>query len=261
MNLDLIRKNIDDLEYKNNILYFKEIDSTNTYCKINSKNLNNKTIVIAEKQLSGRGKNNRKWFSPKGGLYFSILLKNNFSIQEISFFPLIVSLAVHNSLKEFNINTSIKWPNDILFNNKKLAGILLESKISKESLSTLVIGIGININSDLPSTEIEGKFISLKNSIEILPTNEKLLYNIINNFNTLTNNLNNNKILSILDQYKQNCILLNKKVLLTSNNLNKSVLVLDINEDGSLKVKDLNNNEILNIYSGEFSITGINEYI
>ncbi|MGL5067311.1 MAG: biotin--[acetyl-CoA-carboxylase] ligase [Sarcina sp.] len=256
MNIHLIEEKIIDNKFKSSIIYYETIDSTNTYCKNNYSVLNNRSIIIAKNQTLGRGKNNRTWFSPLGGIYFSVLLKEN--LDNIELVPLLTSLAIVKAFDKLNIKAMIKWPNDIILNNKKIGGILVESKFNKGEMGCLVVGIGLNIRSLLPSYEIKNKFISLNEVITDIPSDEVIIANIINEFNSL---LSKPK-LEILNDYKPFSILQDKTVNLVSDDESMTnVKVLDLNSDGSLKVQNLNTSEEFNIFSGEFSITGLKDYI
>lgn len=255
MNINELKLKLNNNSFKGSILFFEKIDSTSTYCKENFKTLNDKSIVIAKEQSLGRGKNNRTWKSPAGGLYFSILLKNNLPSQEnVELLPLITSVAVFNALQSLNVNSSIKWPNDLLIEGKKLCGILVESKLSSSGIKYIVIGIGINVNSISSSidNELNNMFVSLKEKYKADFSLESLLASIINNLDLLLEKLNNNKFDEILTTYRENCILLGKTVVLFNNNEEKEVKILDVSNDGTLKVLHKNKVEFIN--SGEFSI-------
>lgn len=254
MDIQNLQKN---LIFKNKILYFETINSTNTYLKENHNTLDSNTLVIAKTQTLGRGKNNRTWFSPFGGIYFSLLLKQDNSKNDI--LPLISGLAIVKSLSKFNIDTYLKWPNDIILHKKKLGGILVESKISKNS-KAYIIGIGLNISSLLPSFEIKDKFISLNETVDTIPHNDVLISDICNNIFTLLDDKISVDV--IIEEYKKYCLILEKNVyLLKDNSDGIFVNVLDVNCDGSLKVLDLKLNEFFDIYSGEFFISGIYDQI
>ncbi|MGL4763255.1 MAG: biotin--[acetyl-CoA-carboxylase] ligase [Sarcina sp.] len=256
MNIHLIEEKIIDNKFKSSIIYYETIDSTNTYCKNNYSVLNNRSIIIAKNQTLGRGKNNRTWFSPLGGIYFSILLKEN--LDNIELVPLLTSLAIVKAFDKLNIKTMIKWPNDIILNNKKIGGILVESKFNKGEMGCLVVGIGLNIRSLLPSYEIKNKFISLNEVVKDLPSDEIIIANIVNEFTLLLSKPKS----EILNDYKPFSILQNKTVNLVSDDESMTnVKILDLNSDGSLKVQNLNTLEEFNIFSGEFSITGLKDYI
>ncbi|MGL4451911.1 MAG: biotin--[acetyl-CoA-carboxylase] ligase [Sarcina sp.] len=258
MNIQLLKENILDNKFKSSIIFYESIDSTNTYCKNNYSNLNDRSIIIAKEQTLGRGKNNRTWFSPKGGIYMSILLKDLNHISKIEILPLVTSLAIVKALKYLNISAMIKWPNDIIVNNRKAGGILVESKIFNGGLNRLVIGIGLNISSTNSIDELKNKFIALNDIITTLPSNEIIIANIINELNILLKE----DTTSILNEYMIYSILQNKTVNLISNdNKITSVKVLGLNSDGSLKVQCLDSTKEFNIISGEFSITGLKDYI
>lgn len=133
------------------IIKLDAIDSTNEYLKQLSKesDLDNYTIVLAKEQTQGKGQMGSKWLSEKDkNLTMSILLKdvllNN---TELFTLNIVVSLAVINVLKDINIpNVSIKWPNDIMSDSKKLAGILIENSLKLDRKVIAVVGIGLNLN-------------------------------------------------------------------------------------------------------------------
>ncbi|TLU74844.1 biotin--[acetyl-CoA-carboxylase] ligase [Mannheimia varigena] len=128
-------------------IVFDEIDSTNEYLLTHHQELENGTVCLAEKQTAGRGRRGRTWYSPKSeNLYFSILW--HYSAEDAANLPslsLVVSLIIAESLQAQNVaDIQIKWPNDIYYQGKKMGGILLESKASRNGLD-LVIGIGLNL--------------------------------------------------------------------------------------------------------------------
>ena len=127
------------------IFNFTEIESTNDFARsLITEHKIFKGIVIADQQTKGRGRYGNKWNSPKGNLYFTIffpILKAN--LKKIQF---LVQLQIRNILINYNIkNVSLKWPNDLYINNKKVCGILLESIVFNKFF--LIIGIGINVKS------------------------------------------------------------------------------------------------------------------
>jgi BirA family biotin operon repressor/biotin-[acetyl-CoA-carboxylase] ligase len=124
------------------------VNSTNTYAwKLAQDGAKEVTIVRAKAQTAGKGRLDRKWSSPKDkGIYISFIFRPPNDLKEISDFPVVLALAVAKMLPD-NLNISIKWPNDVLLNNKKIAGILVESKGSGSKSDFIVAGIGVNINS------------------------------------------------------------------------------------------------------------------
>ncbi|MDD5195150.1 MAG: biotin--[acetyl-CoA-carboxylase] ligase [Candidatus Omnitrophica bacterium] len=130
------------------------VDSTNNYAaSLAQEEAPEITIVRAKKQTRGKGRLQRQWVSPKNtGIYVSFLLRPPNSLSEIYFFPLICALSVVRALKCY-LPLTIKPPNDIMANKKKIGGVLVEAKSKQDKAEFIVAGIGININSkrtDLP---------------------------------------------------------------------------------------------------------------
>lgn len=130
---------------------FDTIDSTNNYLKENLEKLEDYTIVRANFQTAGRGQFDRSWQSNKGeNLLFSILFKKNLGFPSRYMNPIIVT-ALLSTLKTFGIDAHYKEPNDIYVGDKKLAGILIETKYDRDHLNYLILGVGMNINQvDFP---------------------------------------------------------------------------------------------------------------
>ncbi|MBL6664915.1 MAG: biotin--[acetyl-CoA-carboxylase] ligase [Rickettsiales bacterium] len=141
--------------YKQFMLHLlEEVDSTNSYAFSLAKNNNafDREVVIANRQYLGRGRINRKWESMDGNLFCSIIIKPNIikipssQAHRLSFFAI---LALKNAILALNDDDNnqiqLKWPNDLLINGKKVAGILLESSLSNDHIDFAIIGVGVNI--------------------------------------------------------------------------------------------------------------------
>lgn len=150
-----------------NIIYYEKITSTNSVAKeiLNKTNFHiNNFLVLADYQTKGRGKGDAYYFSPaKVGVYMSVvLIKPSYDLKLLS---MSTSLAIVKSLCTFtDANIKVKWPNDILINNKKVCGILIESATQLKSVTVdyVIIGIGVNINNENLDSEIEDIATSLK---------------------------------------------------------------------------------------------------
>lgn len=126
------------------ILRFEQLDSTNAYAKRNCSLTQDQTIIVANTQTAGRGRMDRSWLSEPGGLYFSVVLKP----RQIDFLPnltQLMALAVCRTLHKLNVQAQLKWPNDVLVDNKKICGILSEAVTSANNFEALILGVGINI--------------------------------------------------------------------------------------------------------------------
>ena len=178
-------------------VYAEELSSTNTFLMDKKNGYNHSgTVVIAERQTAGRGRKDRVWYSaPDSNLTFSILLTNNKILAgNSSLINFAASLAIASSIENlFQLKTEVKWPNDVLINGKKTSGILIESSSQGNRIERFVIGIGINVNQ--PS--FQGTFNYPPTSIRIeLDRNvdrERLLAEILNNFEELLEKIKNHK--------------------------------------------------------------------
>jgi BirA family biotin operon repressor/biotin-[acetyl-CoA-carboxylase] ligase len=233
-NLPMERLNID---------IFNEIDSTNDEAK--RINLNKDFhIIIAEKQYKGRGRLGKKWSSPDlGNIYMTVCSEKDFSYMPLS---LVVGVICKKGIEKLTNNNEIKlkWPNDILYNNKKVGGILVEKEVIKESTRT-IIGIGINLNikkeeswwGDLSKYELETK-------------RNKLINLIISEIIKLDRHYD------WIDTWRNGCAHLNKEVeIYKDEEFIKKVIFKDIDEDGNGILQNKNGHE--RISSGQISIKGI----
>ncbi|MDF2700130.1 MAG: birA [Haloplasmataceae bacterium] len=176
---------IDFLQY---LIEFELIDSTNDYLKNNYKRLPNFTIVKTKFQTNGHGQFGRTWESNNNeNLMFSLLIKKDlpFLVHDVN--PIIISTLI-NTLDDFGIEGRFKYPNDIYIGNRKIAGILIETKYDNKQLEYMIIGIGLNINQDFFNTQ---QAISLKQIIN-KDTNIDLV------FKRLLKHLSNNVFLANL---------------------------------------------------------------
>ncbi|RLF59193.1 MAG: biotin--[acetyl-CoA-carboxylase] ligase [Thermoplasmata archaeon] len=133
--------------------HFPSLPSTNSHAKeLLKKDISEGCVIVTEEQMNGRGRKNRKWFSPKGGLWFSVILYPDIPPQKAMYVTMAASIAISIALKEIcNINPEIKWPNDILLDGKKICGILTELDAEMDKINYSIIGIGLNVNNGIPS--------------------------------------------------------------------------------------------------------------
>lgn len=229
-------------------IHFDEIDSTSSYLKRNYKNYDSFTFVSSDHQSDGHGRVNRLWYNTKGkDLLFSILIKEKKITENYTSLSLVSAKAVMDVLCSLNIeNISYKWPNDVYVNDKKISGILLEGISSSNEIEAIILGVGINVNSECFNEEIKDKatsiFIESKEKFDILELKKKF-------YNSFEQNISNMTTSKYLENLRDKNYLLNKNVYVMHNNEKVLVNVIDINEDNSLKVNF--NGEIINIYSGE----------
>ena len=154
------------MKKKYNLINLKTVKSTNLEIKkmISSKiNINN-LCLSADNQTDGYGRRNAKWFSYKGNIHLSILVKPKCSINEVNQLSFMTSITLGDTLKKIksNINIKYKWPNDILLNKKKIAGVIIEtSSFVNKKIKWVIIGIGLNIKKSPNLNTKEFKITSL----------------------------------------------------------------------------------------------------
>lgn len=226
-----------------NFIFFEEIDSTNTYLMRKENNVDiSGTVVLAEFQTKGRGRMDRVWNSDTAqNLTFSILLVRNKNLfKHLNFLNFSAALAVASSIENlFQLKPELKWPNDILINRKKTCGILVETVTSQNEIERVVIGIGINVNQ----TQFKGEYnyppTSLRNQLGREIEREKLLAEVLNNFEHYLNKLKTNKTL-ILNDWKMRCRMIGEKISVRQNDEIKYGIFEDVDENGFLLLRTKN---------------------
>lgn len=241
----------------NSVYYFKEVNSTNDIAKeLAEEGKPEGSIVIAEKQLKGRGKQNRLWFSPKGGLWFSLILRPHWEVNEISKSTLIAAVSVCETIQKITeLYPQIKWPNDIYLSGKKIAGILTEVSIKNNCVDYLILGIGINVN--IPQEKFPKELSNTATSLFIELGKKVSLYRLLSIFLSIFENyyLNFEKDLedSIIAKWRSFSDTLGKLIYSTDKNGNPITgYALDVASDGSLIVQTVYG-EVKKIIGGEIN--------
>jgi BirA family transcriptional regulator, biotin operon repressor / biotin---[acetyl-CoA-carboxylase] ligase len=207
----------------------------------------------------GKGRIGRTWISPEGGLWMSIIFRPNFSVDNIIFIQFIGALAVANAIREITkIDCKLKWPNDVLINEKKVCGILVDVNLENEN-NKIVMGIGLNANID--SSLINNflndgniKATTLKeecgNDIDLL----FLIKSILEKLEHYYDALSRGKTLEIIDSWKEKSEMFGKKAIVYDGNEKFIGHVIDIDQNGALVMK-LTDGSVKNIiYYSDVSI-------
>ncbi|MGI0073913.1 MAG: biotin--[acetyl-CoA-carboxylase] ligase [Nitrosotalea sp.] len=224
------------------IYYFETIDSTQDFAlKLTSKHYENGSLIIAQKQTSGRGRLNRKWVSPKGGIWFSILLKPNFEIMQVSLFPMMTSLALAITIEKIlKLKPKLKWPNDVMLNNKKVAGILVDASVESNQIDYIVIGVGINFKIE-PKT-IAKLINKERNEITTLVNQNEnadpvlFLQVFLFELERLYNKLITNNIKEIKSEWKKRSSTLGKNVTISTPSGQIKGKAVRLDDDGALVI-------------------------
>jgi len=228
--------------------YFDSIDSTQSQAmKMVNESKKEGTIIIAEKQTGGRGRSGRQWISPKGGIWFSIILHPKFDISNTTLFPIASSLALSIAIqKTCKISTELKWPNDLTIKGKKLAGMLIDASFESNKIENLVLGVGINFNVNVK--EIEKVLKKTPNFYGVSSLNDQknktsqieLIQSFLLELEKVYEELNNNQIKKIITEWTKRSSTIGKKVEMNTLNGKISGKAIKIDEDGGLIIKDKN---------------------
>lgn len=254
------------ISFINNVMYYDTISSTNDKAKELAKRGSvHGSLVVAKSQTAGKGRLGRSFDSKNNdGLYFSLMLRPNVAPNHLSGITLVAALAVSKALdKRCQVTTSIKWPNDIYLNSKKIAGILTEA-----GPDYVVIGIGINVNTKAFYGDIADTATSLYIETGRNYTKEIILHEILRQFNNLYNQfVENDNISFLVVDYNNRLGSLNKEVYIIPQKLSldtanpamidtsgiSPVVCLGIDRDGNLVCRD-EDNKLHYVNSGEVSL-------
>jgi len=240
------------------ILFSREVDSTNKWAReLATYGADEGTVTIAETQTKGRGRLNREWISPTGGLWFSIILRPNVSPTEAVRLTFVAGLAVTKVLREmFDLRAETKWPNDVLANGRKICGVLAEMNTTGETVNFVVVGVGVNVNFDVENvfpkqlkrvaTSLEkelGRKVELENLFRALLERLENLYELFveEGFNP------------ILEQWKNYAGFLGCKVEVSSPTGKMSGSALDIDDEGALVLR-LEDGTVKRVFVGDVSV-------
>jgi BirA family biotin operon repressor/biotin-[acetyl-CoA-carboxylase] ligase len=216
------------------IHYFPEIGSTMDAAReLAKKGAGEGTIVIAEVQSRGRGRLSREWLSPKGGIYFTLVLRPRISPAYAPRINLLASIAVAATIRKlFRLKAELKWPNDVLIAGKKVCGILAEMDAEMDVVNFVNVGIGINANTTIP--QFEKAVTSLKDALGREISRKEFLSALLVEIERRLPMLMK---ADLLEEYKKLSATLNKDVRISS--LGEEVIgqAIDIDATGALIVK------------------------
>jgi len=236
-----------------NFVYCEEIDSTNSFL-LKSKEYNKHGLVLlAEYQSAGRGRRNRSWLSTKEqNLTFSILLKENISSGNINSLILGAAVAVAQALENlYQFKVNLKWPNDVLINNRKISGILVESSSKGNKIEKAVIGIAVNVNQSGFAGQYTIQPTSVRKEFKKEVSREKLLSEILNCFEEIFEQslINPEKV---LNDWRSRCKLIGEKIKIEDEGKTIHGVFEDIDKNGYLLLRTPK--ELSTIHFGDISL-------
>lgn len=228
-------------------LCFKETESTNNLAKSMVQSENFRGLIAAPKQKLGRGRLERTFFSDEGGIYFTLVIKPDIHPINAPRYVIMSCLAVHDALSKIGIKTGLKWPNDVYFGDKKLCGILIENFSDFDKITSLMLGIGLNVNNNVSGID---KAISVKNILQKEANCNAICAEIIKSFFDIEKVYLEQGFDPIKKKYLLNSITIGKKVKISKEGGFIEGYAEGINDNGFLILNSENFDNKL-IFSGD----------
>ncbi len=264
--------NLDTRIMGKRIYCLSSVDSTNNYAKkLAFEGAEEGTLVLADFQTSGKGRLGKSWASAnKKGIWMTVILRPKIPPEEVHIITLAAAVAVVKALEgSTGISAGIKWPNDIILDNRKVCGILTEMTCEMEAVNYIVLGMGINVNQsyeDFPC-EIRETAVSIKEymikkdmkfSREFL--RNEIIQKILFELEQIYIKISNGDFTDIIDEWKKYSVTLGKEVRAISKSNTFTGIAKDITKDGRLIV-DCTDGVTREVFYGEVSVRGILDYV
>ena len=248
-----------------NIIFHKETSSTNIGAKERAeKGEAAGTVVVADMQTAGRGRRGRGWVSPAGkDIYMTVVLRPQCRPEKASVLTLVMALAVLKAVSEqIPQKCSIKWPNDIVVNGKKICGILTEMSAELDGIHYVVIGTGINVNQEFLAEEIQETATALRiecgHQINRATLVARTLYYLEKYYAIFEENWD---FSGLVNEYNQFLVNRDREVCVLDPKGAYEGTARGINENGELLVERKSDGELVQVYAGEVSVRGIYGYV
>ena len=227
--------------------YFSEVDSTMDIAReLARKGCPDFSVVIAGRQNNGRGRLRRNWHSARGGLYFTVVLRPQIppviSPRVIFCASLTLVRILH---RRFNVNAGVKWPNDILIDERKICGMLSEMEAEADQVNYLNVGVGLNVNND--PTRLEPNAVSLKQILGRPVSRKKLLAEYLNAFES---HLSEYGVDRAVEQWKEYTVTLNRNVRIVTGSETIEGRAVDVDENWSLLL-ERNDGSLKTVFYGD----------
>lgn len=243
------------------IIYRDLVDSTQgiALAIANKNSPSDGTVVIAEEQKGGRGRMKRKWISPSGGLWLSIIVHPDMHPRNMPVLPFAAALAVREAISRLTqLKVGLKWPNDIMISGRKVAGILLDISAEADTINYAIVGIGINANVDptaiARSIEDSQEITSLLAESGLEVSRLDLAAHVIEQIEKYLEIARKDGIGAILTEWKKYADMIGKNATISQGNkvIHKGI-AMDVDSDGSLVLR-LANGEKVTVTTGDVRI-------
>jgi len=258
INVDKLQEGLPTKRLGRKIFFSHEVGSTNSWAKeLALLGAEEGTVAIAESQTAGRGRLDRGWVSPRGGLYFSVVLKPELTPTLATKLVFVAGLAVAQALHEFyGLHVGTKWPNDVLVNGRKICGILTEMNTTGGSVNFVVLGIGINANFDKESAlpqDLWEDATSLESELGKEVQLDALFRAVVERLECVYELFLKEGFVPVLREWKKHADFLGRRVKVISNSEELVGLALDVEDDGALAIK-LEDGAVRRVLVGDVSL-------
>lgn len=252
-----IRRGLKTKSFGNKIYTFSTIDSTNSCARaLANVGAPEGVVVYSEEQTAGRGRLGRTWISkPEENLMFSLLLRPQIPPESLNLLPLYVGVAVAQAIEKVtNLNVECKWPNDLLINKQKVAGILIESALSQSKVDFVVIGVGINVNQREFPPDLMQKATSLSLEARTQIDRAHLFREILSVLEQHYTKSYATGFQSIVPFWQERSTIINKPITVSQSGTIVSGVVKGLSKEGGLVLR-VNGSE-KTLFAGDVTILG-----
>lgn len=218
------------------------------------------TVAVADTQTAGRGRLSRRWFSPEGGLWLSIILKPELNPGKAPLLVFVSGLAVAKTLCDlYKLSVETKWPNDVLVKGRKICGILSEMKTQGKRVEYVVIGIGLNVNFSVNKAlpeELWHNVTSVEEELGRKVRLERLFQSLLENFEAVYGSFMLNGFAPIIAEWKKYACFFGKNVEVIAGSERVNGLACDIDDNGALIIRSADG-AVSRVLVGDVSV-GVN---
>jgi BirA family biotin operon repressor/biotin-[acetyl-CoA-carboxylase] ligase len=239
------------------IHHYREIGSTQEAARgLAAEGAKEGTVVIAEIQTRGKGRRGRKWYSPVGGVYMSVILRPQISPARAPLLTLLAGVVVAKALRRlYNLKAELKWPNDVMVKDRKICGILTEMTAETEAINYCIVGIGVNANVELAHfpPEFRASTTSLKEELGARVSRVELVRDLLGEIERLYAVFKERGPAPILEEWKILTNTLGTQVQVIGQTEVVEGRAVDVDQDGALIIR-LADGSLKRIIAGDLSL-------
>jgi BirA family biotin operon repressor/biotin-[acetyl-CoA-carboxylase] ligase len=258
MSVDKLQEGLQTRRFGKTVFFKPSVLSTNDWAKkLAAMGAAEGTVAIAETQTAGRGRLDREWISPKGGLYFTVILRPELDAAEAAKLVFVASLAVADVLRdEYCLKIETKWPNDVLVNGRKICGILAEMNTTNQKVNYVALGVGINADLDVRRVfppSLKPVVTSIENEVGGRVKLEDLFRAVMSKLEKTYSVFEQKGFATILAEWKKYAAFLGQEVEVTNQHEKIVGLALDVDKEGALILR-LDNGKTRRACVGDVSL-------